>query len=290
MKPFALVALLLLSGCVSPNEDQTGVEGPWYGSIEGVLLTERFMPIAGAEVLLTHSHQASTTNAAGEFFFENLDPGLYKPLLHLEGFEAKIEPVYVGENEQATTDIIAREIRPLEPSLITQQYSVFIGCGLTVIYTDSFDCTLDESGDSSRREFITDYSHISNVTHFISETSVSKEGRYQIDIWDKEAPNPRDGMFANKVFDGTHAKIHLVHGETNTDSADSYENAPWTNQGGFSTQLIPYGSFADETTLPPLEATTKGGIGIHLGIKGKFIHSLFIHEPEKPLDTYCVLC
>jgi hypothetical protein len=289
-----MLIAVAFAGCAGNGADEptTGLGGELSagkGGIDGLLIDDIYRPIPDATILLQPIGLLATTNENGEFGFLGLEPGEY--VVRVDSPDHQVIPfkTQVSAGEFSEAQISARRLIDDGSALITYEYAVFIDCSLSLLLALPFGCSTDQSGDSYREGFTADYSGYNNVTNLVIEMQATNEGRFELDIWDKDHTGDSLGMLANDVFSGDYTRIKLVNGEVNTEHADLFDNALWENDSDFDTELIVFGEFSEELgEVDPFFAG--GGVGVHLAIKAKFLHSLFIGPPETDIDRYCVYC
>lgn len=309
-----LLTIPLLAGCADSggSGDGTGVDGggsgggttlaAGTGAIDGLLVDDRFRPIDLEDrpdtefqttgfVLLQETGQQAQTNDNGEFAFVNVRPGTYTLRVTAAGHEATPRTVQVVAGEFAEAQIIARRVASDSATIITQEYTVFIACSLAIVLPVTLnDCDLDLSGDSNRWSFDADYTAVDEASALVIEMLANAEAQYEVDVWWVPDDLVEDAQwYASHIFAGTYTKMVLRHGEANEEHADYAANSVWNNDHPFQTDLYIFGELSQEGA----DATDNylvGGVGLHLGTKAKFLHSLFVGEPEVDIDSYCLLC
>ena len=100
MRWLALAVVLLLAGCSDGDpsskddgEDATSV----LGGLQGIVVSEAIVPIAGANVTLVPGNATTTTSADGGFAFTGLEPGSYTLTVTLTGYVPVTQPAQTGE-------------------------------------------------------------------------------------------------------------------------------------------------------------------------------------------------
>lgn len=295
MRPI-LTALLLvlvgLAGCAdepaptSDAPDQPLAAGT--GAISGLLVDDAFRPIPDANILVQETGQQVETNANGEFFVGDLQPGTYTLRVNAEGHEAKPETARVDAGEFTEMNILARRVTSLDGATVTQEFTVFLDCAVSLVVALPFDCSTDLSGDSHRRDFTVDYTpYGADASALVMEMKAAQSKRYEVDIWWPDGDTIP--FYANDVFTGDYAHFVLKHGETNTEDEAIFTNDPWINEYPLLTEIIVFGELSEEGGQVE-EFFLGGGVGVHLAVKAQFMHTLFLGEPEVNVDDYCVLC
>jgi hypothetical protein len=289
-----LAATAALSGCSGSDEPpptQEGerpVIGAGKGAIAGLVIDDVFRPVPGALVLVQTYGLTATTDADGEFRFLDLEPGSYVLVVSEARHEASPRPVDVEAGKYNEVEIMARRIFDEGGYTVTTAYSVFIPCAVDVIATGFVeDCTADQSGDSFRAFFLSDYrDYGANVTYLVTEMLANKEGRYEIQI---RCDDNIDRRFAVSQFNGIYTRLVMPFQNVSEQSAEaSYgPNVAWENDCKLQTIM-----FADSQGREELQgagAPVCCGAGVHFGIKGKFLATLFLGEPDTDIATYCIL-
>ncbi len=292
------ITATLLAGCgskASGGNEIVTTQAPLAegkGAISGLVIDDRYRPVANALVLLTPLGLTVTTDGEGQFSFADLEPGAYILLAQAKDHEAAPKNVDVTEGQYAEAELTARRVFSDTGYLITTQYSIFIGCAIDYIANGQDglvlgqDCVPDESGDTFRPDFTSDYTkHGKNATYIVAEMLANKEDWYEIQL------RGSCGQLATDDIHGIYSRIQLNYGNASTQSNTAYgPNAKWTNKCPIQTIL-----FADEgerTTLQALPVVGGAiccGAGVHLGIKGQFVQSLFLGEPLVNINDYGVL-
>lgn len=279
-------------GC-DPTVDETCGISSDKGAIRGILVDDRFRPVAGGTILLrqddTGFADTQTTNPDGEFSFLDLDPGLYVARASAEGHEAAAITVTVQADRYADLDIGMQRLLSEGSRIVTREYSVFIPCAVDFVVDGLvFDCTGDASGDSFRATFEADYRDYENVTYLVTEMLANKEDRYEIQIRDgTDCSSTTFRRYSVAQFEGSYVKMVMKLNETDHEheAVASYgENSPWANDCPLQTIL-----FSDSVGREELQgagAPVCCGAGAHVGIRAKFVASLFIGEPEVSIEDY----
>lgn len=298
--PFAAVALVLtlaLAGCGDKGGDGNGNGGTTTnpplqsgkGAISGLVINDVYRPVPDALILLNNGLTA-TSDASGQFTFANLDPGAYIARVQAEGHEAAPQSIQVEAGQYAEAELIARRVINEGSRIITSEYSVFIPCAADyVVNGNVLDCTLDQSGDSFRAAFTSNYTGYQDVTYLVTEMKTNSPDRFEVQL--RGADSCSDPKYhAVAQFEGDYVKIVMKLGETNTEhqAVASYgENEAWLNDCDLDTILFTDSQFREE--LQDAGAPVCCGAGVHFGIKARFIQSLFIGEPEVDIATYNVM-
>jgi hypothetical protein len=195
--------------------------------------------------------------------------------------------------EYAESELIARRVFNQEGRIITTEYSVFIPCAIDYVANGNvIDCTLDQSGDSFRAAFLSDYSTYANVTYLVTEMKANKLDRYEVQVRCESVEREGEEVgeyYAVSQFEGDYTKMVMPLGGISEQSAVlSYgENKPWLNDCELNTILFSDSQFREE--LQENGVPVCCGAGAHFGIKAKFVQSLFLGEPEVDVNSYGVL-
>jgi hypothetical protein len=310
-----LASSTLLAGCGSaPAQDPDGqvvTEVPLpegKGGILGILVNDIYRPVPGGLIFVARQGLTATTDASGQFGFTGLDPGTYILQANALDHEASPLNVDVVAGEYTEVEFQSRRVFSEGGTIITTHYSVFIPCSKSdpVDGTRNIDCTADGSGDSFRIGFTSDYrSHGRNVTYLVTEMKAnhkasSSSGALKVVVRDAEDADP---YFANKyTADSDYLKLTMHLGNVSTDeSTPAYpRNEAWNNKEELQTALFAQGQFKSETqavldaACPPLydagvfRDCDSRGVGVQVGVKANFVQSLFLGEPDKPIDSYAV--
>ena len=292
----AAVALLLglaLAGCGDKGGDGTGPSGTptapplasGKGAISGLVINDVYRPVPDALILLSNGLTA-TSDASGQFTFTNLEPGSYIARVQAEGHEAAPQTIRVEAGEYAEAELMARRIVNEGSRIITTEYSVFVSCNINAVVIGlPADCTLDQSGDTDRAAFISNYTSTHNVTYMVTEMKANQVGNYEVRIRPEDHDQGPSGNYAvMEIAETDYLKIVHKVGEV---AHDPYEltgdNQAWNNTEAFLTIL-----YVDSLGKNAGDTGTFG-VGVDVGIQAKFIQSIFVGEPEVDIATYGVL-
>lgn len=291
----ALLAVLLVSGvalagCSGDGDGGDGGQPPLQsgkGAISGLLINDVYRPVPGGLVLLQPSGLTATTDASGQFTFTNIEPGAYILRVQAEGHEAAPVNIDVVAGEYSEGEVIARRVANDAGRIVTTEYSVFVSCNLNAVVIGlPADCTFDQSGDTDRAAFESDYSDIQGVTYMVTEMKANKVGAYEVRIRPTDHDQGPSGNFAvMEVKDSDYLRIvHKVGEVAHGPFELTGDNAAWNNTEAFLTIL-----YVDAATK---NVTGQGDFGasVDLGIRAKFVQSVVVGEPEQDITTYCVLC
>lgn len=299
MKAFSLLAALVvaaaaLAGC---NDDApsgpsagTGTTGPLAsgkGAISGLLINDVFRPVPGGLVLIQELGLTATSDGSGQFTFVDLEPGAYLLRVQAEGHEAAPINVDVVEGQYAEVEVIARRVSSEAGRVITNEFSVFVSCNVNAVVIGlPFDCTLDQSGDTDRAAFTSNYTEVANVTYMVTEMRANQVGNYEVRIRPTDHDQgPDDNYAVMEIVESDYLRIIHKLGEV---AHEPYEltgnNAAWNNTDEFITIL-----YVDSIGKNAGDTGTFG-VGLDVGIRAKFVQSVFVGEPEVDIETYCVLC
>ena len=290
-----LMASLVLAGC-NDSGDEPSTEnqtlGPLEsgkGAISGLLINDVFRPVPGGLVLIQDLGLTATSDASGQFTFLDLEPGSYLLRVQADGHEAAPQTVQVREGEYAEAELMARRVFSEGGRIVTTEYSVFIPCSIDYVANGNvIDCTFDQSGDSFRAAFTTNYTGYANATYLVTEMKANHDYRYEVQLRTSDTCS-ESKYFAVSQFEGDYTKLIMPVGGISEQSAElSYgPNEEWLNDCDLDTILFTDSQFREE--LQQAGAPVCCGLGAQFGIKAKFVQSLFIGEPEVDLATYGVL-
>jgi hypothetical protein len=287
-----VVSALVLAGCGGKDKPDGGDGGPpqlqaGKGAILGLVINDVYRPVPNALVLSSNGLTA-TTDASGVFTLTDLEPGAYILRVQADGHEAAPQSVDVVEGEYAEAELMARRIFNEGGRIITTEYSVFIPCAVDFVYSGYvLDCTMDQSGDSFRAGFTSNYTEYGNATYLVTEMKASKPYRYEVQLRVDDGTSSGGDRYAVAQFEGDYIKIVHQLGAVNEEFNGQANNVPWNNTGPMLTILFPDSEFREE--LQGAGAPVCCGAGAHFGIRARFIQSLFIGEPEVNIETYNVL-
>ena len=300
MRAALLVALvassLALAGCGGKDGDGdgpsagSGTTGPLEsgkGAISGLLINDVFRPVPGGLVLIQELGVTSTSDSSGQFSFVDLEPGTYLLRVQAEGHEAAPQSVDVVEGEYAELEVMARRVASDSGRIITNEYSVFVSCNVNAVVIGlPYDCTFDQSGDSDRAAFTSDFTAVGNVTYLITEMKANQVGNYEVRVRPTDHDQgPDDNYAVMEIVDSDYLRIVNRLGEA---AHDPYEltgnNQAWNNTEEFLTIL-----YVDSIGKNAGDTGTFGA-GIDVGIRAKFVQSVFVGDPETDIESYCVLC
>jgi hypothetical protein len=308
----ALMAALALAGCAAddaggPSPGQVVDEDSFRlaagkGAIAGLLVDDRFRPIhltaedattefqARGFVLLQETGAQTQTTPNGEFSFVDLDPGTYTLRVTASGHEAVPQKVSVQAGSFAETSVVARRVSSAGATIITEEYSVFIPCGYDYVANGGvIDCTFDQSGDSYRPGFVSDYTRFgTNATNLVSEMRANHVDRYEMQVREADGTSGGGQRLAVAQFEGDYVKLLWRFGETNEEWNGQNNNGPWTN--AFPIHTILFRDSPGREEVQALGLPFCCGAGVYFGIKAQFLQSLFLGTPDVSVESYCVLC
>lgn len=322
MRPsLALAALLAaaaaLSGCATDTSGNVVVdptERPQVaadrGAILGLLIDDRYRPIAGATLLLKPSGLTAVSDATGAFRFLDIAPAVYIVQAQSEGHEAAPKNVDVVPGVYTDVEVQARRIFSDDGSIVTAQYSVFIPCAIDYVVNGYIiGCVPDSSGDTWRPGFTSDTRKLGrNATYLVSEAKMNQVGDYDFQVREDNGESAGGDRYAvGRIVDGDYIRMVNQRGVTNTIDNFQENNKPWNNTKRYATLVFLSGENRDEmeelsgtTCTPAVDDLNRGagspvrtcnwrGVGAKFGIKAKFVQSIFIGPPTVPIDTYRTL-
>lgn len=298
---------LALAGCNDkakpndPGEDPPLESGK--GAIAGLVVNDVFRPIPQALVLASNGLTA-TTDDAGQFSLVNLDPGAYILRVQAAGHEAAPQTIQVQAGAYAEAELLARRVLNEGSRIITTEYSVFVPCAVAApVVTANPPCLLDLSGDTDRFAFYANYTEYSNITYLVTEMKANREasqepgsGAYKVVVRTEDGGDP----YFSSAFtvDSDYLRLVMKVGEKSLQDTEN-RNAIWNNTEAMQVAFFPQGSFKAESqqaldaacASDPVGASCfeSRGLGAQIGIRARFIQSVFIGEPEVDPLTYGVL-
>jgi hypothetical protein len=288
---------ILLAGCSGGGGDTPPATGgpssgplkSGKGAISGLLINDVFRPVPGGLVLIQELGLTATSDASGQFGFVDLEPGSYLLRVQAEGHEAAPQNVDVKEGEYSEIELMARRVFSEGGRIVTTEYSMFISCSADyVINGGIIPCLGDLSGDSDRAGFTSNYTGYSNATYLVTEMKANKADRYEVQV--RCETEDEYLYYSVAQFEGDYVKMVMKLGEADREheAVASYgENLVWTNDCDLVTILFTDSQFREE--LQDNGVPVCCGVGVHVGIKAKFVQSLFIGEPEVDIASYSVL-
>lgn len=295
MKAFLSVALLLavaLAGCNDDGGDSGEGETPplasGKGAISGLLINDVYRPVPNALVLLQPVGLTATTDASGQFTFTDLEPGAYLLRVQADGHESAPQNVDVTAGSYAEAELMARRVANEAGRIVTSEFSVFIPCAVDVVATGYvLDCTLDQSGDSFRAGFTSNYTSYQNATYLVTEMKAENPDRYEVQVREDDGTSTGGERYSVAQFEGDYLKLVFKLGEVEPVYNGQNNNVPWLNDKPILTILFSDSMGREE--VQQVDPSICCGAGAHFGIKAKFVQSLFIGEPEVDVASYGVL-
>lgn len=139
----AVIATMVLAGCTDGTTSSTSPSPPATtaptatvsevaGSIEGLVINEETLPLQGTSVGLQDSSLAATTDAAGKFVFNELEPGEYKVFASKLGYASAGRSVTVVAGEVASVQIQLQAISLTNQSFyLTTPYEGYMQCSIS---------------------------------------------------------------------------------------------------------------------------------------------------------------
>ncbi|MES2154224.1 MAG: carboxypeptidase-like regulatory domain-containing protein [bacterium] len=309
-----MVAVALLAGCSGKSQSVSLVTSREAlpadkGAIAGVVIDDRYRPVADAFLLLTPVGMTASSDGEGQFAFIGLQPGTYVLQVQSKDHEAAPKNIDVVAGQYTEVEAEARRTFSEGAYIVTTEYSIFIGCSFSYVSTTWIgvpytgeDCLLDQSGDSTRFGFDSDYrAYGKNVTYLVAEMKANHKasgsnGAYKVVIRNSETANP---YYASKfTVDSDYLRLTLKYGNVSLDDTES-RNAKWLNKDKIQTALFPQGGFKSESqqamdaecSVDPTGqfCYESRGLGPQFGVKAKFVQTLFIGPPHDDVAKYCVL-
>lgn len=306
----------LLAGC-SAKTSSTVVDATSLpplsagkGAITGLVIDDRYRPVPDAMVLLTPLGLTATTDAEGQFQFADLEPGSFVALVQVKDHEAAPKNVDVTAGQYADLELMARRIFSDSGSVITQEYSVFIPCAFDYVVNGLiYGCVPDSSGDTYRPGFTSDTHGLGkNVTFLVSEAKMNQVGDYDFQVREDNGQSAGGERYAVGVIrNGDYLKMVNERGVANTIDNLQNNNHPWNNTKKYATLVFisgaereTFGQASQTTCNPTVDDLNRGagspvrtcnwrGVGAKLGIKAKFVQSLFVGPPTVAIGEYHTL-
>jgi hypothetical protein len=144
------VGILLLSGCTGSGDGELGVAHSTTevfvtvdaapvevtldtGGIEGTVVDEEHLPIAGATIALVGRTNTTTSDGAGRFTFSHLEPGEYRITIKRSGFATAGRSVPVNAGEVSQLTVTLRTIHFDVPYHATHPWSGMVLAGYFVL-------------------------------------------------------------------------------------------------------------------------------------------------------------
>lgn len=322
-----LVALLTTSivfaGCtdkdqptqVDPDDPSTLQQGK--GAIKGLLLDDRYRPIelidgtptsefqAAGFILIQETAEQVYSNADGEFQVVNLSPGTYTLKVQSDAHDAKVASAVVTAGVFTEITVEAQRVFNEGGTILAQENSIYIHCatdyfanGGNGVPLTGIPCDLDLSDDSYESYFISDFSEYGdNVTYMVSEMLANQEKNWEIQLRhiddDVEVEFP---YFVAELASGSYVRMQIERGVNAEDHQDNagYSDlyGPWDNLGDYQTIVFVDHGFREEIQGVDPIGIFCCGLGVSLGVKAKFLQSVFLGPPPESvdIDDYCVLC
>ncbi len=280
------------------------------GAITGLVIDDRYRPVPDALVLLTPIGLTTTSDSLGQFQFSDLDPGAYLAQVNAKDHEAAPKNVDVLAGEYTELEIEARRVFSDAGSVITQEYSVFIPCAADYVVNGIiYGCIPDESGDTYRPGFTADTRKLGkNVTYLVTEAKMNQVGDYDLQVREDNGASAGGERYAvGYIRNADYKKLVNQFGVMNTVDNEQHNNHPWNNTKRYATLVFMSGQqretfygISQTTCNPTVDDLNRGagspvrtcnwrGVGARLGIKAKFVQSLFIGPPTVDIGTYHTL-
>ncbi|MEA3189791.1 MAG: Carboxypeptidase regulatory-like domain [Thermoplasmata archaeon] len=295
----AILATLLLAaslaGCSSDDapvgSQQTTQElANGKGGISALVLDDRYRPVPAATVVVFPLGLKAVADQTGQVMFNDLEPGAYELRVQADNHEAAPHPVDVAADEYTEVEIEARRVFSNDGAIITTEYSVFISCAVDFVANGIvLDCTGDQSGDSDRADFFSDYTpHGANATYLVTEMLANQKDRYEVQVRCSSG-----GYYAVARINGEYAKMTMPYGNVTPDAPvppEYDEPRAWENDCS-DLQTILFSDSAGREEIQSVDPTgfICCGAGAHFGIKAKFVQSLFLGPPNLDIASYGVL-
>ncbi len=280
-----------VAGCVGETCGDISLQ-KGKGAVSGLVIDDRYRPVAESRVLLLPLGLDTVTNENGEFGFVGLDPGTYTIKAQKAKHEAAPKRVDVIAGQFAEAILEARRTISDDSVILTQEYSVFVPCQINTppAAVNVGLCGGDLTGETDRFGFRSDYSETRNVTYMVTEMLANQEaersGAYKVVL--RKTSNSGNYYVNCGITEGRYVRIVMQVAVVNEDCDVENRNNIWENDEAFNTQLWTQGMLK-EYPLCPLSGCDNRGVGLRLGVKGQFVQSVFIGEPIVDMTTYAVL-
>ena len=307
-----LTAATALSGC-SGSKDPTEAGGggetvrpalsDGKGAISGLLIDDIYRPIPNGLILLQGSAYTATSDELGQFQITDMAPGSYIALVSADGHEAAPVNVDVKAGEYTDLEISARRLFSDNGATVTSEYSVFISCAYDYVANGGVrDCMADSSGDSYRPGYTSDYTpYNKTATYLVVEMKANKVDRYEVQLREDDGSSGGGERYAVADINGDYLRVQFKVGEVNSEYNGQSNNVPFNVTKPM--MLILFSDSQGREELQGAENQTVGaaedaaglgrqvccGAGMHVGIKAKFIQTLFLGKPSVDVEHYCVL-
>ncbi|MES2154227.1 MAG: carboxypeptidase-like regulatory domain-containing protein [bacterium] len=280
------------------------------GAITGLVIDDRYRPVADATILLTPLGLIATSDAEGQFAFSDLAPAAYVLIANAKDHEAAPKNVDVAPGQYTEVELEARRTFSDLGAIITTQYSVFIPCAFDYVVNGYIiGCIPDSSGDTYRPGFTTDsHQYGKNATYLVSEAKLNQVGDYDFQVReDNGSPSGGERYAVGALRNGDYIKMVNQRGIANTVDNLQNNNHPWNNTKKYATLVFLSGQerstfeeVSKTTCNPTVDDLNRGagspvrtcnwrGVGAKFGIKARFVQSLFIGEPATPIAGYHTL-
>jgi len=277
-----------LSGCSRTSGDNIQVNvqtlpplSAGKGAVAGLVIDDRYRPVPDALVLLTPLGLTTTSDAEGQFYFADLEPGSYVAEVQAPDHEAAPKTVDVQVGEYSELEVQARRLFSGLSDLITVEYSIFIPCGFSAIFvTVITDCLLDLSGDSYRTGFYADYTpYKKNATYLVVEFKATQPDGYYVPI---QGCNHR---YNGGTFNGDYQRYIMKRGNVTPDDVNRTKGYDrWQNDCKSVGTTLFYVGGQQDTFKQYLH--TEWGAGARLAVKATFLTSLFVGPPTVDIQSY----
>jgi hypothetical protein len=266
------------------------------GAITGLVIDDRYRPVAGAFILLTPGGLSATSDELGQFQVLDLEPGSYVALAQAKDHEAAPRNADVRSGEYTELELQARRIFSDAGSIITTEYSIFIDCAEEAVViansgeTEGVSCMMDQSGDSARGGFDTTISprDANLTTYMVTEVLFNQKGTYATVIGLVDDTDSFSTYYAEAdTLDDVYQRIQMRKGtvDNRTGEDTGGRNVKWNADKTFTTFIFPHGMFYREMQ----ENFGLWGLGVSVGVKAKIIQSVFLGEPRDDIEAYALL-
>lgn len=141
-----MALVVVLAGCVGKDDSPSALEGAvdkltgpteaelraTPGSIQGLVLTASFAPIANARVALLRENVATTTDEAGFFRFAGLANGVYLVSAEAEGYETRTVQASATNGTVYEVELTLAPAPKKTPFVEPREFAGLLSCGIVL--------------------------------------------------------------------------------------------------------------------------------------------------------------
>lgn len=286
-----------LAGCTG-GDDVAGpageVSGPAgvtddTGGVQGLVLSEEGLPIAGAQVALGADGALTTTGEQGVFNFGQVAPGSYQLFVQKLGFETVGRSISVEAGEVTEVEVTLAAIMVAEPFHLTLVKEGLFGCGVSwrpaVVYSGVAVCGVvaGTDFDSFLLEFYLegpmDGWELGNGVFETEWESNQAAGRGLSVNWEKlGCSNVGDSRFVRtQGHNPHHGYVNGSHIEDVRDDGCSSSNCDADDHCNIQSRVF---SFPDT-----LGGSAPADLGITIQQRYTNVMTAFFYEPAEPTFT-----